>query len=259
LDYSVGFGYEGKTNWSHSFDLAQDGDLRAITEESLAAVEDDEQRLIHVAAQSGNAELVTEICKRDPAAVGYEDKDGCTAIFGAARMGWLDVVKVLVDFGARVDLVARSDGATPLHLAASFGHVSVVEYLFNLGPNIPSYQPGYKYPIHTAAQHGHIAVVAVLGDINLRMPEGISVLHMAVHGGQENMVRYLIDRGADLDAQDDEGGTVLDYLDEGAEHYDFPDSTTRAIVEALGYDADEYFNDRDGGSEYKGYLTPDEL
>ena len=44
-------------------------------------------------------------------------KDGSTALYAAARSGHLNVVKLLIEKGAKVD-IAKNDGATALFIAS---------------------------------------------------------------------------------------------------------------------------------------------
>jgi ankyrin repeat protein len=47
----------------------------------------------------------------------------------------LDVVKTLIEHGARVD-AATTDGATPLYIACQNGQIEVVKYLIEKGANV---------------------------------------------------------------------------------------------------------------------------
>ena len=55
-----------------------------------------------------------------------------TALFHAAWKGRLEVVTVLVQAGAGVD-VGDNSGTTPLHIAAACDHLSVCKYLIEDG------------------------------------------------------------------------------------------------------------------------------
>jgi ankyrin repeat protein len=46
----------------------------------------------------------------------------------ASKAGDLKSVKLLVDYGARID-VSNIDMATPLHIAAQYNHKDIVEYI----------------------------------------------------------------------------------------------------------------------------------
>jgi len=56
--------------------------------------------------------------------------DGLNALHHCCRAGNLELVKLLVSYGADVRLATR-DGWTPLHIAVGAGHQDVVRFLLN--------------------------------------------------------------------------------------------------------------------------------
>ena len=74
---------------------------------------------------------------------------------------------------------------------------------------------GYT-PLHHACNRGHSAIVSILlrnhqSIINLRNDAGESALHMAVYGGNMNIVEQLLDHNADIDAVNEYNETPLFY------------------------------------------------
>ena len=60
-----------------------------------------------------------------------------TPLHYASRDGHIDIVKLLVDLGA--DIEVRTDfGSTPLHLASYRGHIDMVKLLVDLDADIES-------------------------------------------------------------------------------------------------------------------------
>merc|ERR1711988_308842 len=59
----------------------------------------------------------------------------------AAKAGFVDVLDLLVEYGAKVKGVRRRNGETPAHGAAMHGHVDMLKRLKELGVdlNAPSY------------------------------------------------------------------------------------------------------------------------
>ena len=53
----------------------------------------------------------------------------------AAQEGHLEVVRCLVESGAKKDQASTDDGATPLSMAACNGHLEVVRFLVESGAN----------------------------------------------------------------------------------------------------------------------------
>jgi hypothetical protein len=90
-------------------------------------------RLWH-AARCGSAGNVT-LAVRSGAEVNSGDNDfyGWTALHRAADKGCDDVVRVLIHWGATVDILEAGRGLTPLHLAVHQGRVPVVRMLVAAG------------------------------------------------------------------------------------------------------------------------------
>lgn len=70
--------------------------------------------------------------------------------------------------------------------------------------------------LHVAARHSDAATVRALlaharcaAGVNARDGAGWTPLHLAAQAGRADVVRVLLERGADVDARDDRGGTPL--------------------------------------------------
>ena len=84
----------------------------------------------------------------------------------AATSGMPDVARLLLERGLVTDVNATLDWLrrTALHLAATWGHVDVVEVLLahrDVDVNVRALDAG-KTPLHIAAQNGHVDVVRAL-------------------------------------------------------------------------------------------------
>ena len=70
-------------------------------------------------------------------------------------------------------------------------------------------------PIHTAAENGDLAGVQAELDkganVNAKNQNGATPLHRAAWFGHKEIVELLIAKGADVNAQRDDGGTPLDW------------------------------------------------
>ena len=110
--------------------------------------------------------------------------DGRAALHWAAALGHLDMVKLLCENGADVNLMG-SHGWAPLHSAIQGGQTEMVEYLID----------------HT--------------DVNVELPrfDGFKPLLLAAIKGYSDIVKLLVERGnADIEAEDENhGGRALHY------------------------------------------------
>ncbi|KAJ0970895.1 hypothetical protein J5N97_018854 [Dioscorea zingiberensis] len=119
---------------------ARAGDLRAVesicSSNPLAINSRDRHSRtpLHLAAWSGQAEVVSYLCKHK-ADVGAAAMDDTGAIHFAAQKGHLEVVRILLSFGVSVKAANRK-GLTPLHYAAQGSHLELVRYLIKKGVNL---------------------------------------------------------------------------------------------------------------------------
>jgi hypothetical protein len=108
---------------------------------------DDGNHVLFYAAWRGNRKMVQALLDRGMD-VNFQCKDetstGQTALIGAARGGYLTLVKLLVAEGARLDLTDR-EGHTALDHADESGRDDVVKYLKGL--KAPGQPPARKHPV----------------------------------------------------------------------------------------------------------------
>ncbi|KAL0612573.1 Cyclin-dependent kinase 4 inhibitor D [Plecturocebus cupreus] len=75
----------------------------------------------------GSATIALELLKQG-ASPNVQDTSGTSPVHDAARTGFLDTLKVLVEHGADVN-APDGTGALPIHLAVQEGHTAVVNFL----------------------------------------------------------------------------------------------------------------------------------
>ena len=125
------------------------------------------------------------------------------AIHVAAEWGRLDVVRALLDAGADPDVAGPGyDGWSPLLIATSRANDALVRLLLDRGAMVDAW---------AAAALGDVARLRQLLDANpsiaaARGPNDATPLHFAA---SEEVVRLLVDAGADLSARDKYGSTPL--------------------------------------------------
>eukprot|EP01133_Synstelium_polycarpum_P002616 gene2616-3007_t len=97
----------------------------------------------------GESFKVADLIKADPSInVNVQDSKGYTALHMAASMGHLEVVQVLLDAGkARIDQPDRMD-RTALYKAACAGHPSIVDCLVRKGANVNKQDEGHATPLY---------------------------------------------------------------------------------------------------------------
>jgi ankyrin repeat protein len=119
-------------------------------------------------------------------------------------------VQTLLATGASVNCTSDT-GKTPLHLAAYCGYDDTVSVLLDHGARVDVLCKDRISPLYEAVDANKKAAAAVLlfrgADVNARCLRGYdeTVLHAALRRGHVAMARFLIDRGADLHIADQYG------------------------------------------------------
>jgi ankyrin repeat protein len=144
-----------------------------------------------------------------------ENGDNQTALNKAVEAEKPDVVKLLIERKANIHH-RDSYGWSPIHDASYYRpNVEVVRLLADAGANLTETVNGGQTPLHLAARDARPDIVAVLLehrgalDIEQRTEDGETPLVKAVHGNNLECVRRLLQAGANINAQCQQGWTPL--------------------------------------------------
>ena len=165
------------------------------------------------ASQSGHS-MVVRILLNKGADVSIVADGGITALHLAARHGDRATTKLLTDAGADLEVSCRSGGYTPLHVAAIYGRSDAMRVLIEAGANPNSRGLDKSTPLCMAADHGHLDAVKVLvkagADLEgLATAIGYRPLHFAARGGHSEVMSALIEAGANPNSRSFDGATPL--------------------------------------------------
>jgi len=104
---------------------------------------------------------------------------------------------------------------TPLHYAAFCGLYNISMILATDYPKDVNSQSfdNASTPLHLTSREGYADVARMLvergADVSAQAEDGRTPLHSASWGGHVDVARMLVERGADVSAQDEDGGTPL--------------------------------------------------
>ncbi|PTB49563.1 hypothetical protein M431DRAFT_270473 [Trichoderma harzianum CBS 226.95] len=128
--------------------------------------------------------------------INIKDRYGRTALFYAAWNGHMTIVQILVKAGARVDVV-DSIGGTPISYALCYGHEEITNELMR-GAQPDSVDKIRRELILSAMKHDHDPVVKRLldsgADPEAIDDEGVSLIVLATKQGKTNQYYRVTDR-----------------------------------------------------------------
>uniref|UniRef100_A0A8C1ALT7 Euchromatic histone-lysine N-methyltransferase 2 n=2 Tax=Cyprinus carpio TaxID=7962 RepID=A0A8C1ALT7_CYPCA len=167
---------------------------------------------LHAAAQRGLLEVCYLLIQAG-AKVDAQDKTLRTPLLEAIVNNHVEVVKFLIQSGACV-YHAEEDGSTGLHHAAKLGNLEVVLLLLSTGQvDINAQDSGGWTPIIWAAEHRHIDVIRALlnrgADVTLRDKEMNVCLHWASFSGCAEIAELVLNAGCPLTSINQHGDTPL--------------------------------------------------
>ena len=163
-------------------------------------------------------ENIQKMLKEDPP-VGGTDVD--IQLLEAAKAGDMEVVKKLISANPHSVNCRDLDGrhSTPLHFAAGYNRVTVVEYLLEHGADVHAKDKGGLVPLHNACSYGHYEVTELLikhgACVNVADLWKFTPLHEAAAKGKFEICKLLLKHGADANKKNRDGNTPLDLVKEG--------------------------------------------
>ena len=207
-----------------AFAAMENGDMQMLRMR-LESVPD----LARAKDQNGNSLLLASIYLGDQEAIDLllESVDSLFAE-EAAALGRTDRLVELFDAGeAKPDDLAP-DGFGLLHLACMYGHEETVLMLLDrgAGKEMVSKHKMKVRPIHSAAAGRKHDIVRLLiergADVNALQVAGWRLIHHAAQQGDREFVDLLIASGADLDVKNDRGQSPVD-IARGLKHEELAD------------------------------------
>lgn len=188
------------------------------------AQSEDEFPALFRAAQSGQTAVLVELLSQGPD-LEARDRNGQTSLFVASVRGYGDIVQLLLTRGAAVDAQDKDERTPLLALAAvkssastwAAGSSEVVRLLVSHGSNVNFKDKIGRTPLLWAATNGHYDLVRTLletgADVSAANNRGRTALHLAVDSTNtthiEDIMSLLLQYQANACAVSDGGWTPL--------------------------------------------------
>ena len=155
---------------------------------------------LRAAASDGNPSGVAEVMEdaryrgEADGVIDMPDRWGFTACIGAAMFGRIDVLEMLMEHGAKLDLTTDA-GETALHWGSLNGHTEVCALLLSAGADPNAQQVKGKTPLMLASEQGFDEIVQLQVDAGaecaMRDKSNRTALEYAIENGHERCIEIL--------------------------------------------------------------------
>ncbi|PSN50383.1 hypothetical protein C0J52_19222 [Blattella germanica] len=158
---------------------------------------------LHVSVRFGSEDTMNMLLKRKADTQIYCKKYGFTPLHWAVRLGMLEKLQLIHSYDP--DLSCKTNnvsGDEPVHLAAMFGQVRVMQWLFSEGCLVCKPNKIGLTPLHISVIFQQPDIVTFLVSISINLLERTSdhlkftALHIAAFKGLDDMVTLLLNSGA---------------------------------------------------------------
>ena len=178
------------------------------------------QNAAHMAAARGFSDVIQVFIDhglKDQTAMETKSASGLTVLHYAARKGDFKTAHILVQNRANVHAESTTDGLTPLYYAAMGDHFKVSGLLIGLGADMYALSKNKSRLWFHLVEHGTIAIVGCfLGDVvdvnrkdDMWPNRGATALHYACCRKDGEVVKMLLEEGADVSEKDENNRTAL--------------------------------------------------
>lgn len=147
-------------------EMAYNGNLAAVQEfvskgTPVDSTVDDKSTALMWASFNGHTPVAAYLLEQG-ATVDLKDKNGRTALLYASSGPYPEMVGLLLRKGAEVNVQGKTEGFTPLMMASSEGHIDVVRVLLLNGAKVDTIDRDGDTASKFARENGHMEVLKLL-------------------------------------------------------------------------------------------------
>lgn len=200
-----------------------------LDQSTKADAGDDSHSSFLDAVQHGHVDIVSQFLADldDGTFVSAKQHDGRTALHLAVSEQHVDIIEILLKYGADTEAIAE-DGRRPLFIAAEQGDSKTVDILAKAGASVESSNDkAHSTALLAACGLEHNDVVQLLiqleANIEAALADGRRPLFIAVASGNAELTQHLLQAGADKTIVLEDGRDLAAFAGQNA-----------AIVELLG-------------------------
>ncbi|CAM9402076.1 unnamed protein product, partial [Laminaria digitata] len=151
---------------------------------------------------------VAKVSARFGNCVNNSNDIGQSPLHIAASIGNTEVARALLACGARPGATDKR-GATPLHNAVLYAHHDIVLALLAGGANVGRANEEGKTALHIACDFGGLLSLATIDALLAHGAEECTPSHASVNKSSEEVVGFLLNHGAPVDAKNNQGKSPL--------------------------------------------------
>jgi uncharacterized protein len=172
--------------------------------QSGAKVNEGEWSPLNMASNAGRTGVVKMLLKAGARADYGGSTCDLTPLYHAVYLGYYLIVKLLLEAGAT--LAAEWLGKSPLSTVAGIGDVGIARLFLEQGVDVNFGGKNGNPPLVLASWRGHVEVVRLLlnAGANLETKDreyGLSAVRLAAESGHHEVVRLLLEAGADVNKE----------------------------------------------------------
>ncbi len=146
---------------------------------------------LHYSSIDGNYDITKNLLEYGKINIDGQDRDGDTALLNACRGGHLEVVNLLLNHNANINIKNDND-ETPLLLAIELNNIHLLKILLQN----EKIDRNLMFPVHLAAKYNNFKFVKLLisdkTDLNLVDDDGYTPLMISIENFKYNIAKELL-------------------------------------------------------------------